>query len=457
MVTPGVEGVLITSLPASLAHRGSVDLPSFKNIYNLAELKILHLSSIRIPMYYEHLTSLSIAKDMPPAATHHQNVSKISTLDSNLTCAEYFAGIGLVRLGLEQMGWQVLFANDWAQHKFEMYAAHFQDADKHYRVQDIFSVCHADIPHTMLATASFPCIDLSLAGKLHGLDGRYSSAFWGFTKILEQQTNKPSLVMLENVAGWLTSNNGQDFRITIQELNRLGYVCDVYAIDAAHFVPQSRPRIFVVGIYKSRINQNFATFTSRSASLKTTALEKAIAANHDLDWNFTEVPPLPKKANINVSHILEDIPDNDVRWWPKTEVKRHLQMMSPINLNHLQESQNLSHYSYFTMYRRVRQGQQRAELRKDGIAGCLRTASGGSSRQMLVRVGQENIKMRLLTPREYARLQGVPDHYPIPPQINQALTGFGDAVCVPVITWIAENVLGTLIKELAENSLDLHQ
>ena len=108
------------------------------------------------------------------------------------------------------------------------------------------------------------------------------------------------------------------------------------------------------------------------------------------------------------------------------------------------------------MYRRVRHGKQRAELRKDGLAGCLRTARGGSSRQMLVRVGKKSIQMRLMTPREYARLQGVPDDYPIPLQVNQALTGFGDAVCVPAITWIAGNILNPLTTSLQDSSLILH-
>ena len=115
-------------------------------------------------------------------------------------------------------------------------------------------------------------------------------------------------------------------------------------------------------------------------------------------------------------------------------------------------------YSYCTMYRRVREGKQRAEIRKDGIAGCLRTARGGSSRQMLVRVGKGKIEMRLMTPREYARLQGVPDDYPIQKQkINQALTGFGDAVCVPVIAWIAENALNPIAKSFQQKMLALHR
>lgn len=383
-------------------------------------------------------------------------VRETESLYSHLTCAEYFAGIGLVRLGLEQVGWSVVFANDWAHNKFEMYSAHFKDASRHYKVQDIFSICPDYIPSTLLATASFPCVDLSLAGNLEGIDGRHSSAFWGFTQILDSQVNKPKVVMLENVSGWLTANSGQDFRITIQELNRLGYACDVFTINAAHFVPQSRLRVFVIGIQKSTVDQNIFVFSKRSSSLKTQALEKAVIANLDLCWHFLEVPSLPDKIKANLNLVVENISDNDDRWWSDDEVKRHLNMMSPVNLTHLKGLQDLSKHSYCPMYRRVRGGEQKAELRKDGLAGCLRTARGGSSRQMLVRVGQGAIKMRLMTPREYARLQGVPDDYPLPLQINQALTGFGDAVCVPVIVWIAENILNPLANSLRESSLVLH-
>ncbi|MEM6256625.1 MAG: DNA (cytosine-5-)-methyltransferase [Cyanobacteria bacterium P01_D01_bin.156] len=374
---------------------------------------------------------------------------------SSLTCAEYFAGIGLVRLGLEQAGWDIVFSNDWSHSKFEMYSAHFENSNKHYKIQDIFSICPSDIPSTLLATASFPCIDLSLAGNLKGLDGEHSSAFWGFTKILDEQPTRPKLVMLENVTGWLTSNSGQDFRIVIQELNRLGYSCDVFAVDASRFVPQSRPRIFVIGVQRQSANQDIFVFSKRSSCLKTQPLEKAVLANLDLSWHFLEIPPLPNKIRADLSSVIENLAEEDERWWSDEEVERHLKMMSPVNLVYLKELRVLPSYSYCAMYRRVRQGKQRAELRKDGLAGCLRTARGGSSRQMLVRVGKKSIRMRLMTPREYARLQGVPDNYPIPSQVNQALTGFGDAVCVPAITWIAGNILNPLTKSFRENSLIL--
>jgi hypothetical protein len=106
---------------------------------------------------------------------------------SLLTVAEYFAGIGLVRMGLEPFGWRVVFANDISEKKYEMYKAFFPDANGHYTVGDIFKVDPRQVPKTTLATCSFPCIDLSLAGNMNGIGGKHSSAFWGFIRILKSQ------------------------------------------------------------------------------------------------------------------------------------------------------------------------------------------------------------------------------------------------------------------------------
>jgi DNA (cytosine-5)-methyltransferase 1 len=125
------------------------------------------------------------------------------------TVAEYFAGIGLVRMGLEPLGWRVVWANDLSVKKYELYHAFFPDADRHYLVKDIFEVDPASVPLTTLATCSFPCIDLSLAGNINGMSGDHSSAFWGFIKILKaQEEEAPPLILVENVPGWLYSNTG---------------------------------------------------------------------------------------------------------------------------------------------------------------------------------------------------------------------------------------------------------
>src|SRR5438093_1520433 len=153
------------------------------------------------------------------------------------TFAEFFAGIGLMRLGLERQGWKIAFANDICPDKYEMYAAHFEDADDHFVVEDIHKLNADEVPTVTLATVSFPCNDLSLAGARAGLKGKQSSAFHGFTRVLhDMRKRRPRLVLLENVTGFLTSQSGKDFRVAMLELNRLGYAVDPFVIDALHFV-----------------------------------------------------------------------------------------------------------------------------------------------------------------------------------------------------------------------------
>lgn len=368
------------------------------------------------------------------------------------TVAEYFAGIGLVRLGLEQAGWRIEFANDFDPQKQEMYAAYFGETPGHYIVKDVFKLDTETIPRTLMATSSFPCIDLSLAGNLNGLiNGKHSSAIWGFLRVLKQQgEHRPPIIMLENVPGWLTSNKGQDFRITIEALNELGYVCDVFNLDALRFTPQSRLRIFVIGVQVVQPNRRFGAFLDRPPSLVNAQLKKAVYANQDLAWHFLKIPAPPPVKVDGLATIIEGLEEGDDRWWSEEEVQRHLAIMAPSHFKRVQELAAQPHYNYRTVYRRRRQGAQRAEVREGDIAGCLRTARGGSSRQIVVMAGHEKIRMRHMTPREYARLQGVPDEYPVPKNVIQALTGFGDAVCVPVIKWIGEKVLNPLASTFSD-------
>ena len=101
------------------------------------------------------------------------------------TVAEYFAGIGLMRLGFDQAGWQTVFANDIDEKKHEMYCHHFGSSPE-FVVGDIHQIHQRTIPSTTLATASFPCNDLSLAGARKGLAGEHSSAFLRFIRILKE-------------------------------------------------------------------------------------------------------------------------------------------------------------------------------------------------------------------------------------------------------------------------------
>jgi DNA (cytosine-5)-methyltransferase 1 len=98
-----------------------------------------------------------------------------------------------------------------------------------------------------------------------------------------------------------------------------------------------------------------------------------------------------------------------------------------------------------TIYRRKRYGKTRAEIRFDGVAGCLRTHKGGSARQIVIAIDNGALRIRWMSPREYARLQGAGD-FPLVENTIQNLYGFGDAVCVPVIQWIDKNVLTPLFE-----------
>lgn len=368
---------------------------------------------------------------------------------SHLTVAEYFAGIGLIRMGLEPCGWRVVFANDLSEKKYEMYRSFFPNEGHHYVVRDIFHIDPSCVPMTTLATCSFPCIDLSLAGNMGGINGDHSSAFWGFTRILNAQGEEsPPLVLVENVPGWLYSNNGTDFRVTIQALNELGYACDVFTLNALRFTPQSRLRIFVVGAKFCNLNvDTMDRIFARPKALLSDRLRKSVFSNLDLKWFYTEIPEPPTLRVKGLSDIIELMDDFDSRWWSEEEVSRHLNMMAKSHYERVARLIEGKQIVYRTFFRRVRKGKQRAEVRRDDLSGCLRTAVGGSGKQFLIKAGKGKVRMRTMTAREYARLQGVPDEYPINVNGVQALTGFGDAVCVPAITWIAQNVLNPLAEK----------
>ena len=368
-----------------------------------------------------------------------------------LTVAEYFAGIGLFRMGLESAGWTVSYANDWDSYRAAMYKGFFGDT---YQVKDVFSVGAKDVPSTTLATCSFPCIDLSLAGNRRGLDGKHSSAFWGFYGILwEQGDSAPPLILLENVGGWLSSNKGQDFCAVAEALNELGYVCDAFTLNARCFVPQSRPRVFMVGVKETHLlgsrNVNADSAFFRSDRLLPSKLKRLIRDNDQMRWAHLNIPePPPYKTRGFSTQIVQHIPDDDPRWWACDKVEKHLDMMPPLHLDMVRSLVDGNRITARTFYRRRRPTGQKAEVRSDDIAGCLRTAVGGSGKQFVVVAGRGHLRMRTLTPREYARLQGVPDEFPIKEDSErQSLNAFGDAVCVPVVSWIANNVLNPLVRD----------
>lgn len=164
---------------------------------------------------------------------------------------ELFCGGGMARAGLGPE-WRCVFANDIDAKKAASYAANW--GKEGLKVCDVSEVKPADLPGTAdLAWASFPCQDLSLAGSFVGLKGDRSGTFWPFWKLMEalkREGRAPRTIVLENVYGALKSHRGKDFVAIATALARAGYRFGALVIDAVHFVPQSRPRVFIVAAHE---------------------------------------------------------------------------------------------------------------------------------------------------------------------------------------------------------------
>jgi len=371
--------------------------------------------------------------------------------------AEFFAGIGLVRLGLEAARFSVVWANDVDPAKRDMYVGHF-DADDGaggcgFTLGDVAGLTGADMPSGLaLAWASFPCIDLSLAGWRRGLDGSHSSTFWHFTRILDEMGDRrPPVVTLENVVGFATSHRGDDLNAAVRELNRLGYSVDVLTLDARRFVPQSRPRLFIVGA-RDPLASSPAPH-SRPAPANPPAPDsplrpdwlRAAFSDPTLVTHRAALPAPPPPLAGGMSSLMERISADDDRWWDHNRTEAFIASLSPIQVQRLDLLRTGNRFSYRTAYRRTRSGKPVWEVRADDISGCLRTARGGSSKQALVQAGRGHVRVRWMTPREYARLMGAPGYRLDGLRRNQALFGFGDAVCVPVVEWLARHYLLPLV------------
>lgn len=351
-----------------------------------------------------------------------------------LDAAEFFAGIGLVRAALADAGIAVRWANDIEPVKAKMYAANFGADD--YVIGDVRSIKGSDLPPIDLATASFPCTDLSLAGWRRGLAGSQSGMFWEFARILDEMGNeRPRALLLENVPGFATSRGGRDLHDAIERLNQLGYSGDVFQVDARHFVPQSRPRLFIVALQVPVGERLVRPDGVRHRHIVEFALDNPHLDLHSLPLRL---PPADRRT---LADVVEHIPVDSDEWWDELRGEQFCSSLSPLQAERLNQLRK-GPTTWRTAYRRTRNGVAVWEIRPDPVSGCLRTARGGSSKQALVEVGEGSVRVRWMTGREYARLQGVGDEFEFDGlSRNKVMFGFGDAVCVPVVAWIASNYL----------------
>lgn len=357
----------------------------------------------------------------------------------------------MARLGLGE-GWRCLFANDIDAMKCAAYRANFGGGE--LAEADVWSLSAEDLPgRPDLAWASFPCQDLSLAGRRAGLNAARSGAFFGFWRLIEglgAQGRLPPLLVLENVLGTLTSAGGADFAALCAHLADQGYRFGALALDAAWLLPQSRPRLYIIAA-RPPIPSAAVTAEDRQAPGLTAGIRNAYArlpAELQARWAWWRLPPPPLRRRAALADILEDDPPASA-WLTATAATKLLAQMGPVHQTKLAQARAAGGPVVGALYRRTRAeaGARvvRAEARFDGLAGCLRTPAGGSSRQFVILVDGPHTRIRRLTPRESARLMGLPEDYILPKGATAALTLTGDGLAVPVVRWLAQGLLAPLL------------
>ncbi len=355
---------------------------------------------------------------------------------------EFFAGGGMARLGLGA-DWRCQFANDICEKKAASYRAVFGGAE--LRVCDVATLTTAELPGPPdLVWASFPCQDLSLAGAGAGLAGSRSGAFkpfWSLMRGLDADGRAAKLVVIENVTGALTSHSGRDFAYLIAALAGAGYRAGALVMDAVHFLPQSRPRVFLIGVHSSvsipdAVLRAHPTDPWQPASLR--AAHEQLPERLRKSWLWWNLP-IPSVSGPAFDAVLER--DSNVEWNSAAQTARLIGLMAPLHREKLERVKRKGTRVAGTVYRRTRHSEQRAEVRFDQISGCLRTPAGGSSRQTVLIVEGDQVRSRLLSAREAARLMGAPDSYPLPARYNDAYHLFGDGVAVPVASWLSKWLL----------------
>ncbi|MGN6279179.1 MAG: DNA cytosine methyltransferase [Sphingomonas sp.] len=382
----------------------------------------------------------------------------VSMMDRRLGFYEFFAGGGMARAGLGD-GWKCLFANDFDPKKGAAYADNWGRDGLH--IGDVGEISVAQLPgQADLVWASFPCQDLSLAGNGAGLMGTRSGTFWPFWKLigkLSAEGRKPKAIVLENVCGLLTSHNGADFTALCENIGAAGYWLGALVIDARHFLPQSRPRLFIVALddalpVPGRIISGWAVDRWHSSRLR--MAQAALPEPLRSKWLWFS-PPAPPRRNLHLIDVIEKRPCG-VAWHSETETDRLLTMMSPVNRAKVDLVAANQKHAVGALYKRTRIEQgiklQRAEVRFD-VAGCLRTPGGGSSRQIILVIDNGKIRSRLISPRETARLMGLPESYRLPQRYNEACHLTGDGVAVPAVRHIADSILEPALGKVTGGTL----
>ncbi len=344
---------------------------------------------------------------------------------------EFFAGVGLASEGYKSY-FNTVWANDFCSKKGKTYQLNHRGID--FSDKSITDVCGSGLPEATLSWASFPCQDLSLAGNLKGLKGSRSSLVMEWLRVMDEMPTAPKLLVAENVVGLVSAGGGENYLRLHEQLTKRGFKVGAVVLDAKWWTPQSRPRVFVVAVSKEIPTERFES--EKFEWCHTKAIQAI--SNRIPGFRLWKIP----KPRTN-RKFLEDVIDFSLKCDSSEQSDRLIELIPPKHKERLLKEFSEGRKA-FPGYRRTRNGRQVLELRFDGLAGCLRTPAGGSSRQYLVINRKGRMGTRLLAVSEAAQLMGVRKSFKIQGTYNDGYKAMGDAVAVPAVRHLSRHLLAPL-------------
>lgn len=335
--------------------------------------------------------------------------SRRETRCGDFTFIDLFAGIGGMRLGFEANGGRCVFTSEWNRYSQKTYAANFDD---HAPIAgDITKMSADEIPDHDVLVAGFPCQPFSIAGvskknalgNPHGFECKtQGTLFFDVARII--QAKQPRAFLLENVKNLERHDKGKTFGVILETLEReLGYHVSYQIIDARHFVPQHRERIFIVGFREPT----------------------------DFDWSRLELPAGDGEPPV-LRSILHPQDGSEPAEEPYTTGRRARVNPKYTLTDHLWKYLR----DYAARHKAKGNGFGFGLVNGDDVARTLSARYYKDGSEILISQGRRR-NPRRLTPRECARLMGFPDSFRIPVSDTQAYTQFGNSVAVPVVTEVA--------------------
>ena len=306
-----------------------------------------------------------------------------------------FSGVGGLDLGFERQGFSISWACDKEKSCRKILAKHFPSAKLYDDVKtiDVSKVSPVDV-----VIGGFPCQDLSVGGQRKGLAGNRSGLFYEFIRIVRDMSIRPSFVVVENVPGMLTSNNGRDFTVILNEMVKQWSPKSIAwrTLDSRYFgVPQRRERVFIVAdLAGERASEilDLSTDMRRDIRARTTNGKNPISATGGLFEENVEYPITLRKSRKAQS-------DKDFETWVETDYANTLNLFDV--------------------------GQRSSVL-----------------------VAENPNVVRYLTPVEWERLQGFPDGWTEGLSDRARYCQMGNAVTVNVAEWIAKRIKGVYHEQL---------